>query len=50
MAIGPTRSQTSASGALLMISWAHFRPGRFQALEAEVAVTVCAAVASVSDA
>ena len=41
----PIASQTSRSGSLDRMTWAHLRPGRFQALEAEVAVTVCAAAA-----
>ena len=32
--------------SLLSTSCAHFVPGRFQALEADTAVTVCAAAAS----
>ena len=41
----PISSQTSRSGSLDKMTWAHLRPGRFQALDAEVAVSVCAAAA-----
>ena len=43
------RAQCAASSALDRISWAALRPGRFQALDADVAVTVCAAVTADSD-
>jgi len=44
------RAQAAASAALLSTTWAHFRPGMFHAFDADVAVTVCAAVASDSEA
>ena len=46
----PTRLQVSRSASLLRTTCAHFSPGRFQAFEAEVAVSVCPAVTGDSDA
>ena len=46
----PISSQRCRSGALVRITWAHLRPGRFHAFEADVAVRACAAAASEVDA
>ena len=44
------RPAAPRSASLVRISWAHFRPGRFHAFDADVAVTVWPAVTSDSDA
>src|SRR3954470_11083619 len=46
----PTRAQCSTSAGWERISCAVLRPGTFQALDVDVAVTVCAAVSADSDA
>ena len=43
----PDLCHRAASASLESTSWAHLRPGRFHAFDADTAVTVCAAVASV---
>ena len=42
----PISSQRCRSGSLDRMTWAHLRPGRFQAFEADVAVSVWAAAVS----
>ena len=46
----PSSAQVAASMSFERMSCAHLRPGRFQPLEAAVAVTVCPAVSSLIDA
>src|SRR5260370_11428035 len=46
----PIASQRSLSGSLVRITWAHLRPGRFHAFDADVAVRAWAAAASDVDA
>ena len=50
MAQSGIRRHAARSAALLVTTWAHLRPGRFQALLAETRVTVWFAVAGDSDA
>src|SRR5919106_5666327 len=47
---GPTSRQTAASRSFVTISCAHLSPGRFHALDADVAVTEWAAAAAETEA
>src|SRR6266699_3182666 len=46
---GPISSHSCRSGSLVRMTSAHLRPGRFQALEADVAVSVYPAAVAVDD-